>query len=148
MPQHIDQDQKITMQEMLLAKKREILADIRKSMGDSLGEDVRLVFEIAQDNADRSVDELLKYIDAKVLGTKSETLDLIDAALVKLKEGSYGICEECGCEIPLKRLRILPFATHCVICQETVDRTRKEEALREIHQDTSGNSPAYFREDE
>jgi len=116
---------------MLICKKNEILADIRKSMGSSLEEDVRLAFEIAQDNADRSVDELLKYIDAKVLGTKSETLDLIDSALVKLKEGNYGICEECGCEIPLKRLAILPFATRCVICQETVDRKKLEDKLRE-----------------
>jgi len=131
MQQHIDITRKKKLQEMLICKKNEILADIRKSMGSSLEEDVRLAFEIAQDNADRSVDELLKYIDAKVLGTKSETLDLIDSALVKLKEGNYGICEECGCEIPLKRLAILPFATRCVICQETVDRKKLEDKLRE-----------------
>ncbi len=131
MQQHIDITRKKKLQEMLICKKNEILADIRKSMGSSLEEDVRLAFEIAQDNADRFVDELLKYIDAKVLGTKSETLDLIDSALVKLKEGNYGICEECGCEIPLKRLAILPFATRCVICQETVDRKKLEDKLRE-----------------
>jgi len=148
MQPHIETLRKKELQEMLSLKKQEILADIRKSMGNSLEGDVRLAFEVAQDNADRSVDELLKYIDAKVLGTKSEVLDLIDTALEKLKEDSYGVCEECGCAIPLQRLTILPFATHCVICQEAVERTKKEEDLRETDTGRSGNSYKYYREEE
>jgi DnaK suppressor protein len=42
----------------------------------------------------------------------------ITTALEKIDDGTYGICEECGEEIPIERLKILPFAARCVDCQE------------------------------
>ncbi len=44
-------------------------------------------------------------------------LKAIDAAFERLQQGLYGICEECGEKISLKRLGVLPFATNCVDCQ-------------------------------
>jgi DnaK suppressor protein len=41
----------------------------------------------------------------------------IDRALADIDAGRYGICRECGEEIPKARLKILPFATRCVACQ-------------------------------
>jgi DnaK suppressor protein len=35
----------------------------------------------------------------------------MDGAIHKLEDGRYGICEDCDTEIPLKRLRIMPFTT-------------------------------------
>ena len=43
-------------------------------------------------------------------------LTKIDAALEKIKKGTFGICESCGKEIELKRLRIEPAATICTKC--------------------------------
>jgi RNA polymerase-binding transcription factor DksA len=44
-------------------------------------------------------------------------VDEIDAALEKLLEGSYGICEQCGSTIPRERLRAIPYAALCVQCK-------------------------------
>jgi DnaK suppressor protein len=44
-------------------------------------------------------------------------VDEIDAALEKLLEGSYGICEQCGSTIPRDRLRAIPYAALCVQCK-------------------------------
>jgi len=41
----------------------------------------------------------------------------IDAALAKILEGSYGICEQCGSSIPRERLRAIPYAALCVQCK-------------------------------
>jgi DnaK suppressor protein len=41
-------------------------------------------------------------------------LKLVDAALARLDRGDFGVCEECGEGIPLKRLKIIPWAAHCV----------------------------------
>lgn len=38
----------------------------------------------------------------------------IERAEAKLAEGTYGLCETCGVEIPEERLDVLPAATHCV----------------------------------
>ncbi|MGZ8804661.1 MAG: TraR/DksA family transcriptional regulator [Microbacterium sp.] len=40
----------------------------------------------------------------------------LDAAVERLREGTYGICVSCGTAIPLERLRLLPAATLCVPC--------------------------------
>lgn len=42
----------------------------------------------------------------------------IDEALVRMNDGSYGTCQECGEPISLKRLEALPWALYCVSCQE------------------------------
>jgi len=43
-------------------------------------------------------------------------------ALDRLREGTYGICQECGCQIPERRLEVMPTATLCVPCQERRER--------------------------
>jgi DnaK suppressor protein len=48
-------------------------------------------------------------------------LALIEAALDRLARGEFGICAECEEEIPLKRLQAIPWATHCVPCQELLE---------------------------
>jgi DnaK suppressor protein len=49
---------------------------------------------------------------------ESGILDQVDEALVRIKEGTYGTCENCGGRIPKIRLNFLPYATLCVQCAE------------------------------
>jgi DnaK suppressor protein len=55
-------------------------------------------------------------------------LKAIDAALSRLERNRYGLCEGCGNEIPIARLRALPFATYCLRCQQKQDLKRSGEA--------------------
>lgn len=41
----------------------------------------------------------------------------IDHAMERLESGNYGVCEDCGTEIPAERLKVFPEATRCVACQ-------------------------------
>lgn len=50
-------------------------------------------------------------------------LSRVRAALDKLQTGTYGICDACGEEIPLERLRMLPFATLCIKDQRRMEST-------------------------
>ena len=52
-------------------------------------------------------------------------LKAIDAAFNRLERGRYGLCDECGEEIPLQRLELLPFAAYCVDCQTKRNRQRR-----------------------
>ena len=49
----------------------------------------------------------------------------IDQALERVRRNEYGMCEECGENIPEQRLRLFPAAKLCVRCQEEVDRHEK-----------------------
>ena len=57
------------------------------------------------------------------LGENERTkLRLVEEALAKIDEGTYGVCERCEEAIPVKRLDLLPFTRYCVQCQTELER--------------------------
>ena len=58
----------------------------------------------------------------------AERVNQLSAALQRLHEGRYGLCERCGGVIELARLVALPEATTCRDCQEIVERERGQAA--------------------
>ena len=68
--------------------------------------------------ADIGTDNFEQEQTLSFIQSDNATLDLIDEALVRIKEGTYGICEDCGKPIPKVRLNVLPFAANCVQCVE------------------------------
>lgn len=56
---------------------------------------------------------------------ESRLISKIKKALLRLKDGTYGICETCGEEIPVNRLKARPVTTQCIQCkmqQEALER--------------------------
>jgi len=51
-----------------------------------------------------------------------EELRAVEAAKERMVQGSYGLCVDCGAEIPLNRLEVQPAARRCVPCQERFER--------------------------
>ena len=49
----------------------------------------------------------------------------IDAALARMKKGTYGVCSYAGRKIPLERLEAIPWADVCVDCKQRVERPRR-----------------------
>lgn len=49
-------------------------------------------------------------------------LGLVQAALVRVETGEFGICEACGRPLERKRLEAVPWARHCMRCQKLQDR--------------------------
>jgi len=54
----------------------------------------------------------------EVIVSSYNRMEKVDAALLRMSDGTYGICVECGAEIGEGRLLIQPWAEHCIICQE------------------------------
>ena len=50
----------------------------------------------------------------------------IEKALKKIDEGTFGVCEECGEEIQVKRLEARPETTLCIRCKEDQERMEKD----------------------
>jgi DnaK suppressor protein len=53
---------------------------------------------------------------------ESDTIAQIDYILRKLDNGKYGICEDCGKRISPARLRVIPFASLCVMCKASEEK--------------------------
>ena len=62
----------------------------------------------------------------------------IDESLERLKQGSYGICEECELDIAEERLKALPFTRLCVSCQADQEKEAKQVRRSEEDRDKDG----------
>lgn len=74
------------------------------------------------DETDQSQIDRERAMNLKLLGRHSFMLKKIDGALFKIKNGSFGICDECDGEIEINRLRARPVATQCISCKEEEER--------------------------
>ncbi len=59
--------------------------------------------------------------EAAMIEATGKRIADVQAALVRIEDGSYGTCLDCGQRIPQARLDIRPEAARCVACQQKVD---------------------------
>lgn len=119
---------------MLMGKRRELIQEIAGNLGASLTEDQRRRLESAMDVGDQSLMDLDRELGISLMEMRNKRRQLIDDALARLEEGTYGLCEECGVEISEKRLEAVPFAKLCVACQskqELIEKIEKGEEREE-----------------
>lgn len=74
--------------------------------------------------ADNAMDERLQEA-----GRDSEQLAQVETALRAIEAGTYGVCSECGQEIPVARLDAVPWATLCIRDQEISDERRRHDGV-------------------
>lgn len=127
------------LKQMLEERRREIQAEVQGKMrgvreegtwGGKLNEVLDAV-----ESAEADIQEELEF---SLVQMKSETLNKINDALVRLDQGSYGNCFECGEEIAEKRLRALPFAVRCKDCEEARENAEQRERQMAARRGTSG----------
>jgi DnaK suppressor protein len=73
--------------------------------------------EATQDSADRCIISLSKESLFERISQRRTVLRLIEAALKRIADGSFGICMGCGDEIQDQRLHALPWTQFCLRCQ-------------------------------
>lgn len=119
------------LRRQLVQKREELLKESKKEIKKQVSGENRQFVETVLDDGDLAVVDVSEDINLKQLTAHRQMLVKIDAALAKLREGSYGICEECGCEIEEGRLKVLPFAICCRDCQEAREEMDKLEPQHE-----------------
>jgi DnaK suppressor protein len=117
---------------ILVELRDEILARIAQEMGTKLEEDPRMSTLSTMDVGDLSQLDQDEDIDYALLTRHIERLREVEDALDRLEEGTYGLCEDCGAAIKLERLKILPFTTCCVGCQERREQMRQGGKLKQM----------------
>ena len=75
-----------------------------------------------QDIADKASNAYTKEFLYSLSNTDRQMLKMVDEALARLKSGSFGVCVECGEKMIPKRLEAVPWARHCISCQEREEK--------------------------
>ncbi len=118
------------LHKMLIEKRQEIIKEIEESLGQSLTEDQQRRLESARDVGDQALMDLERELGISLMEMRNRRRQSIDEALTRLRDGTYGMCAECGVEISEKRLQAVPFAKLCVECQsraELLEKIEREE---------------------
>jgi DnaK suppressor protein len=78
--------------------------------------------EATQDPADMAANAYTKELLMSMSTNDRQLLESIDAALERIEAGKYGKCVHCGQPIQDKRLEAVPWARHCLTCQDLNER--------------------------
>jgi DnaK suppressor protein len=103
------------LHQSLLARR----ADLRKKLSDDLNSLKNS--EATGDEADAAFDAAGDEMNSQLAELEARELSQIEKALLRLKQGTYGLCEVCQARIPVGRLNMLPFCTLCVDCQREME---------------------------
>ena len=101
-----------------------MLADARQK-GNSTIEDMNGGNEIFADPADRATAESDRSFTLRIRDRELHLIKKIQAALQRIDDGTYGICEECGEDISISRLKARPVTRLCIHCKENQELNEK-----------------------
>lgn len=95
--------------------------ELRKRLGGELRELRSFKSLDSGDAADQAFDSGNEEVSSQLAELESRELHQIERSLVRLKQGTYGVCEGCAKKIPVSRLNALPFSTTCISCQREME---------------------------
>ena len=97
---------------------REKASELRRRMSAEKAAAIVSRLEDPSDSGDLSQQSHEEWIFLNRNNLEKTLLREVEEALVRVREGAYGICQECEEPISAKRLQALPWAKLCVSCQE------------------------------
>ena len=105
-------------EDALRTKQRELLQSFErdKAAGNHVNDDG------IQDLADKAASAYSKELNFSLSDTERNLLMSIDEAFVRMKNGAYGVCTNCGATIGEKRLQAVPWTPFCIDCQELQEK--------------------------
>ena len=98
----------------LVEKREELLRLVSKSDHDGREADE----EVTQDVADKAANSYTKEFLFHQSDDNRRILQLVEEAMGRVENSTYGLCVACRQEVQAKRLEAVPWARHCIECQE------------------------------
>ena len=111
-----------------ISSMRELLLARRDALRKALAGDLSLLKKLdssqssSGDVVDFALDAAQDELTSQLAEVESRELANIENALKRMREGEYGKCESCSCDIPMARLQALPYATLCIRCQREAEK--------------------------
>ena len=109
------------VEEMGLLKKAALETTIKDSSGD--------LSSYSYHMADQGTDSMEREKAFLMASKSGRLLYHIDEALRRIKDGSFGKCQECGGEISTARLEAVPHARLCIACKEKEEQAKLKENM-------------------
>jgi RNA polymerase-binding protein DksA len=123
MTKDLDARQIESLRTALLGRARQLRDEIRQTLLKSDSEQYLQIADSVRDLEDESFADLMVDVSLAEIDRDLEELRAIDAAMLRIADGSYGVCEVCDRPIDNRRLHAAPEALRCIDCQTLYERT-------------------------
>lgn len=110
---------------VLMEQLRQQAETVRGNQSDAL--EMAAADDGVKDVADQSVKDVSQEIEYRLSERASQVVADIDQALLRIDEGSYGVCGRCGKDIPERRLDAVPTARYDAECQSLLEKSTGED---------------------
>ena len=107
---------------ILEEKKSKLLVNAQHTLKDNMTLDVADL----PDEMDMASSEYLQSFQFRLRGRERTFLDKIETALKKIEDGEFGVCDNCGENISVKRLEARPETKMCIKCKEEQEQEEKQ----------------------
>jgi DnaK suppressor protein len=115
------------LRRILLKKRNDVVQGIEEQLGRKLSLTPGQSVDSVMDSADLSSQDMDRGVDFSLMEMKYEQYKDIADAFRKLENDSFGLCEECGQEIDIKRLQVNPLARYCIECKTRMEQLQQVE---------------------
>ena len=117
------------MTDAQLARFQESLRLKEAALQELLGRRDGIDVEQTADPTDEAQLAVERELKIRALDHDSGLLAAIRSALERIDYGDYGICQTCDGHISQKRLAAIPWALHCIRCQESIDELPRRQRM-------------------
>lgn len=114
----------LTIKKKLIKQRQELLTEAEHTLNNKISTEK----ESFPDPTDQAVAELDNNFVLRLRGREQKLLKKIDEAISRIDGGTYGVCEECGGQISVKRLEARPVTTLCIECKTAQEEAEKIQA--------------------
>jgi len=111
-------------EKLLIAERDRLVGSIRTIEDASRHESGRDHSGDLSSYAEAGTDSFELETALNIASGESEWLKDVTDALLRIHEGTYGVCENCDTDIPRKRLEVFPSAKYCVTCKEQFEKAQ------------------------
>ena len=111
--------------------KKLLMAELRRHaqhINDEQASALEAAGDDAKESADLALRDTIQELALKLSDRESQMVADIDQALMRMDEGSYGVCVRCGHEIDERRLEALPTARYDAACQAEIETAKGQRA--------------------
>ena len=123
MTHNLQNKQLDSLQAAMRARQTQLREEIRQALIKSDSEHYLQIADSVRELEDESFADLIVDVGLAEIDRDLDELRAIDAALLRMAEGSYGVCEACDRPIDIRRLNLTPQALRCIDCQTIFERT-------------------------
>lgn len=120
------------IKERLLQRSAELREDIQRELRKNDQERYADLADRLADPGEQALADLLVDVDLAEITRDVEEFREVEAALLRIAHGTYGICVDCGEEIAAERLMSLPTASRCQACQRAFEAADRRERHRTL----------------